>query len=252
MKKLIISSFLLLSGLIISAQENVVKIGLGSAIQFDLQLKYERTFLENHSFQIGVLGDFKESIDNNTISRFGFDIDAPFSFDLSGFAIIPEYRYYFSNAGAPRGFYVGAYGRYRQRNAVFNTSLFETDIDFEATGRLSNFGIGVGIGAQFIINDAFSIDWYIGGIGYNWFGARFAVAPLNDEDFDVFKVDVLNGIDDLNYDDFSEFIDQEEYDLIVESLREGVEQTESIGFRSARFPFGLLDIRTGISLGYAF
>lgn len=245
-------SFALLCFAMVSyAQQNVVKLGLGSAFQQDLNLKYERTFAEKHSFQIAFLGDFPQTF--NPLSRFGVDSD-DYVGKLSGFAVVPEYRYYFSAKGAPRGFYAGAYLKYRQRNLNF-TSDFGTDLDIKARARLQNFGIGLGCGVQFLISDRFAIDWNIVGLGYNQFFASASVEPLNEEDFDELKMDLQEVVEDLKYpsdNQASDFISEEEFNDLKSFLGDAIDATESQGFKTGRYPFGFLDFRTGVSVGYAF
>lgn len=255
MKHLFLTLTLLAFGLGAHAQQNVVKLGLGSALQSDIHLKYERTFAEKHSIQLGILADTRETFNVTRPFPFGPDTaDPALDSKLGGFAIIPEYRYYFSGAGAPRGFYAGVYLRYRQRNLSFDTN-FNTDIDLIAKGRLRNVGAGIGCGAQFLISDKFVIDWYIGGLGYNQFYLSASVEPVNEEDFDQLKMDLIQEVNDFEVpsDQTGEdFITQEELDDVKDVLLTAIEATESRRFNSGAIPFGLLDIRTGLSVGYAF
>lgn len=258
MKKLSISFVFLLAGLFTFAQQNVIKVGLGSAFQRDLQLKYERSFAEKHSFQIGVLADFTESLDNNGAANLplglGVVIDEAFDLKYGGFAIIPEYRYYFSKAGSPRGFYLGAYARYRQRNGSIDSN-FGTSIGIDASATLWNIGAGIGMGAQFLISDRFVIDWYIGGLGYNRFFLSANIAPTNDADFEQLQMDLLEEIDGYSYQDtgFDEAtLSMEDFNTAKSQIRDAVANTELREFDTGNLGFGLLDIRTGVSLGYAF
>ena len=257
MKKYTITLGLLLAGAFMFAQQNVIKVGLGSVFQSDLQLKYERSFAENHSFQIGILADFTERIDNEGLQGLpivGVGVDEPFSVAYGGFAIIPEYRYYFSKKGSPRGFYAGLYGRYRQRNGSID-SAFGTDIELDASARLFNIGAGVGIGAQFLIADKFSIDWYIGGLGYNQFFLSANLQPLNDDDFDRLQMDLIREINDVSFEDLGgddSGLSREQFDELKTTTLNAVTNAENQEFDTGNISFGLLDIRLGLSLGYAF
>lgn len=256
MKKLSISFVFLFAGLFAFAQQNVVKVGLGSAFQRDLQIKYERSFGEKHSFQIGILADFTESLDNESFTRLtrGLVIEEPFEIGFGGFAIIPEYRFYFSQAGSPRGFYLGAYGRYRQRNFSIDSN-FGTDIGIDAGARVWNVGGGLGMGAQFLIADKFVIDWYIAGLGYNQFFTSATIAPANDGDFERLQMDLLREIDDYSYQDLGVdegTLSMEDFNATKQGIRDAVANTEVREFNIGNLTSGFIDIRIGLSLGYAF
>ena len=105
MKKITIVIFLFCCYQAIYAQQNVIKLGLGSAFQRDIHLKYERAFAENHSVQLGILYDTKENL---SLELFTDNPDAiGTNVFLRGYAFLPEYRYYFSKKGSPRNFYAG-------------------------------------------------------------------------------------------------------------------------------------------------
>ena len=255
MKYLFLTLTLLAFGLGASAQQNVVKLGLGSALQSDIHLKYERTFAEKHSIQLGIVADTRENFNITSTLSGGVDVDPDFDASLGGFVILPEYRYYFSGAGAPRGFYAGAYLRYRQRNVIFESN-FGTDIDLEARATLRNFGAGIGCGAQFLISDKFVIDWYIAGLGYNQFYLSGSVEPVDSEDFEALKVELIDVVNDLEYPADQQGADaaitEADFNEFKDGLANTIEATESRRFNSGAIPFGLLDFRTGLSVGYAF
>ncbi len=120
---------------------------------------------------------------------------------------------------------------------------------------MQNIGGGIGCGAQFLISDKFVIDWYIIGIGYNQFFASVKVNPASPDDFDALKVELLEAIDDIEYpadQDASAAISEEDFNAFIDEIRDQVDATESQGFSTGRIPFGLLDLRTGLSIGYAF
>jgi hypothetical protein len=260
MKKLSVSFVLLLTGILAFAQQNVIKVGLGSAFSSNLNIKYERAFAEKHSIQVALLADFNQKYDNDRFNdgRIGsfldVIVDEPFSATLGGFAIVPEYRYYLSKKGSPRGFYLGAYGKYRQRNLNVESN-FGTNYGVKGRGVLWNVGAGIGMGAQFIISDAFVIDWYIGGLGYSRYFANLNIAPQNDEDFENLQADLLVEIDETTYNDVEflwEALSEDDFNEVKSLFTDAVENTEIREFNTTRFPFGLIDLRTGISLGYAF
>ena len=252
MKKLLVLAIACGLSFSVMAQQNVVKLGIGSAFQGDVHLKYERVFGEKHSVQLGLMWDTPDS-NIGGINQIDPDIES-IPATLSGFAVLPEYRYYFSDKGAPRGFYAGVYGRYRSRTLTSEGTIGD-GIEIEGNLKLNNIGGGVGMGVQWLVSDAFVIDWYILGIGYNAFGLSGKVAPKNPDDFDELKVDVNEWLEEqktAGAGDGSTVQEQEAYQQAITELQVAVDNTDSGDFKLPRVPFGLLDLRFGLSLGYAF
>ena len=114
MKKILLAAILIASCFPLFSQMNNVKLGLGSATQLDVNLKYERALGDHHAFQVALLWDTPESLSG------GFVTSDPevegVDGTLSGFAIVPEYRYYFGSKGPLRGFYAGVFLKLRNRN----------------------------------------------------------------------------------------------------------------------------------------
>ena len=232
--------------------QNVVKLGLGSAIvQSDVNLKYERVFAEKHSISASFIYDTPESLG---LDNFTNDPDAIGKVGtLSGFAVVPEYRYYFGANGAPKGFYAGAYARYRTRN-LNASGNFGTDVEVEGKVNLRNFGGGIGCGAQWLINDKIAIDWYILGIGYNSFGLKATIKPTDPDDFEQLKQDVITELDNFEVPTDTQGADQVDLQALIDEFKAEVEKLDADDavVTSPRLPFGLLDLRFGLSVGYAF
>ncbi len=141
MKKLLfgISSlllFLIIHPNKINAQENVVKINVTELIFTDIDIAYERVIRENQSFQVGAyLGKAVGShIDHNNIG------------------LSASYRMYFDilkiESDIPHGLYGGPFIRYRRS---------KTD-----TGDLSFINLGGLAGYQYLLNDRFSFEGFLG------------------------------------------------------------------------------------------
>ncbi|MBC5774747.1 DUF3575 domain-containing protein [Pontibacter sp. KCTC 32443] len=88
---------------------------------------------------------------------------------VSSNAFTGEIRFYTGKKPGARGFYASVYGRY----ATFNLShmyVYEDDLDFEydlpITAKMSGFGGGVMLGAQWLIAKRVTFDWYIVGGHY--------------------------------------------------------------------------------------
>ena len=88
---------------------------------------------------------------------------------LSGFGIIPEFRYYFSRKGAPAGFYLSSQVIFRQFSVDIDADSRHFDNDggpddaqeAEFNSKLNIRGIGFLIGKHWILN-SFTIDLNIG------------------------------------------------------------------------------------------
>tara|TARA_B110001469_G_scaffold80144_1_gene75808 strand:- start:218 stop:772 length:555 start_codon:yes stop_codon:yes gene_type:complete len=144
MKKIILCTVvLILSGTKVSAQENVVKTNILSPLFYSGSVSFEHVFNWSSSYNIGI--SYTPSQD---ISASYFDEKQK----LTGFAATLGLRLY-TKKDAPSGYYLGPYLRHQ------SVSL-ETD-DISATLSVSSAGIITGY--QFIINEVFSIDIYMGG-----------------------------------------------------------------------------------------
>lgn len=136
-------------------KDNVVKLNLFGLIVGQYQLAYERALNENLSVQLGagiISREWDLSIGNSTNTQ-----------QDNGFIIIPEVRYYFSEA--PKGVYGGAFLRYRSvTNSVeyttFDQNLNTVNAKVEATRNA--IGGGLLIGYQVLISDAVGIDIQLG------------------------------------------------------------------------------------------
>lgn len=226
------------------SQQNVIKLGLGSALWTNVHLKYERAIGEKASLQVGVLWDTPSKFLRTEFSANDFD----FAVNKRGFMVIPEFRYYLGKKDAPAGFYLGAYSK------IGRTVLYENDIpvtnekiptDFMVN--TNQFAFGGTMGVNFIINESFSIDWNIMGIGFNYFSTNFSFE--SDEDLFISKEEQIE--------EFREFLEGNDEtspyaDRIINITEEAIEQVDGTSFTSRRFRYGLLDLRFGVSIGYAF
>ncbi len=251
MKKILLAAILIASCFPLFSQMNNVKLGLGSATQLDVNLKYERALGDHHAFQVALLWDTPESLSG------GFVTSDPevegVDGTLSGFAIVPEYRYYFGSKGPLRGFYAGVFLKLRNRNLVFNDD-FGTEVPVEASINLRNVGGGIGCGYQWIINDVFSIDWHIFGVGATAWGLKASVTPDDPNDFDEIKQEILMGIDDWELDS-DQAIDPNtlaDFEAAKDEFKTIVENQDVGTLSTPRIRTILPDLRFGLSVGYAF
>src|SRR5665647_982080 len=80
---------------------------------------------------------------------------------FSGFGITPEYRFYMSQKGAPKGFFAAPFIRY-QNFKLTSPSLDNQGAIIDGSAKLSTFGGGVIIGFQGIIANHISIETFAG------------------------------------------------------------------------------------------
>ncbi len=127
--------------------QNVIKINIPSLAVGTGSFFYERAINEQMSLQLGVS---YTNISNETILNVRY----------KGFAITPEFRYYFSSVEAPRGFYVAPFARYRRSDLT--GEIKRDGQDFPANAKLSAYGAGVMIGGQWIAGKHVSLEAFVG------------------------------------------------------------------------------------------
>src|SRR3954465_13279130 len=87
----------------IKAQQNIVKLNVAGLLLTNVSLQYERSLNEKSSVALG-LSFLPERSLPGTISKKD-DSGHAQDFKLGGFALTPEYRYYFKGNG-PKGLYL--------------------------------------------------------------------------------------------------------------------------------------------------
>jgi hypothetical protein len=215
---------------------NVVKINT-LAIPFNnISLTYERGILPRLSAGLGVgykIAGTEPKI--FTVNNSTINVQAE---NIQGFSITPGGRYYL-RACEPQlleGFYAGLYFRYTRyfSNIDFIYSPIEAPKEYyNSEVGLNEYGFGIQLGYQFLLWERFSIDFL-------FIGPRFSSYHLTYE----FKQEPSEQF----LDDLSEYMNE-----VVD--RFGLDYTVDInqqGERKASTTFSFLNIRFGISLGFAF
>ena len=238
-------SLLLMVGL--QAQKSAVKLGLGGLFVTAPNLRFEQAIGERMSFQI--TGSYKFptnlNLNNNNDSEVSFT-DAK----LSGFAIIPELRFYLgqANAGTIRGFYLAPYLKFHKYGTGTTADFDYTDRDGQLYNlqpdlnlNLITIGGGLQLGYHWIFGEHFSLDWHFLGLGGDFHRLKA-------------KADFSNG--DVDLKDVATFL-IDEYNANSETPLELTEEDlESIPIdgKSIKFnaPFPFVGFRAGLSIGYAF
>jgi len=226
LKKSLILTLLISFSTVSFAQENVVKLRPGKLLSANLALAYERVIKESQSVNLAVEYQIPRSIpngmpigNNSSDSRY------------TGFATFAEYRFYTSDV-APSGFYIAPYLK-------FKTFSFSDSGEYEGVkatldGSLITFGVGGQMGYQWIISDAFSIDWYFLGMSVDRHSLKAKYSANDGTDFDELKTD----------------IEEELLDFPV--IGNKISLTSGADFVSMKLPFFFPAFRGGVTVGYAF
>jgi len=160
----------LLSFTIGSAQENILKINVGSLVLGNISLQDEYSINQNSSIALGISFLPKRGLPSVITNK--DSTNNLVNFNMGGFSITPEYRFYTAGHG-PTGFYIAPYFRYA-RYSTDNYPYTWTDDagakrNFNLSGDWTVAGIGVMIGSQWKLGDQFTFDWWIigGAFGKN-------------------------------------------------------------------------------------
>lgn len=163
-------------------KKNNVKINLSSLALNNYSLSIERFLTSKVSFAAGYnlmpktnLGDMtltqqladKFLKDGNGIRE---QLDQA---HFSNHAYTGELRLYTGKHAGPRGFYISAYGRYTKMEFDYLGSykpFMGDEIPLPYVGKLDGFGGGLMFGAQWLIANRVTLDWYIVGAHYGKLG----------------------------------------------------------------------------------
>src|SRR5436190_20248000 len=124
MKKSVLLLFAALAlNTVTQAQDNIVKMNLTSLAFLNFSFQGEHVLNDNSSISLGI--SFLPSFGlPSSFNKSDGTTNSLADLAVSGFAITPEYRYYFSGK-APQGFYVAPYVRYSKY--TIGTFDFEYD-----------------------------------------------------------------------------------------------------------------------------
>jgi len=173
----------------VTEPKNVLNLGLGGLAFGNVSLNYERTFSDSRaaSLTAGVLVPRKlpSYIYDNISEEDNWDADNK----LSGFYIMPEYRFYPSYKIAPEGFYIAPFLRLNYYTLDISGDF--DDVTADIKGKFTGFGGGVQFGMHWVIKEKVSIDFYMAGIGlyYDKLSLRFE-SDDPDVDYDELGRDV--------------------------------------------------------------
>jgi hypothetical protein len=230
----IIFTFSLVLSQDVNEPKNVVNLGLGGLALGNISLNYERTFSDSRaaSLTAGLLVPRK-------LPSFIYDIisdEIALEADnkISGFYIMPEYRFYPSYKIAPEGFYIAPFLRLNYYTLSMSGDF--DDITADINGKFTGFGGGVQFGMHWVIKERISIDFYMAGIGfyYDNVSMRFE-SDDPDVDWDILSNDIE--------------VDVKGVPVIGEKTEFEVKHGEYVDAKSS---FLFPGFRSGLSIGIVF
>lgn len=229
------------------AQQSAVKLGLGGLFVTAPNLRFEQAVGDRMSFQITGSYKFPTTISSDIVED-AFSFTDP---KISGFAIIPEFRFYFgkAKAGTIEGFYLAPYLKYHKYGTKTVTSFNYINpqnevvpLSPELSLDLATIGGGLQIGYHWIFGEHFSLDWHFLGLG----GDAHRIKLKYD-----FEKDGLDLKDVARY--IRDEYNTENPDNQLEISDADIDDLPINGNQiKASLPFAFIGFRAGLSIGYAF
>ena len=199
MKKLF---FILISGCLFVFHTNAqdlkhnLKLNVLSLLAVNISLQDEYTLNDNSSVCLGFSYlPTRKIITNGVPSDREVEIE-----DLSfgGFAITPEYRYYFSGKN-PKGFYAAGYFRYSKYSTSEAEYKFKRDDGtyepVKISGDYTSTGVGIMFGCQWLLGERMTLDWWILGAAFGSQKGEYKGTGNFDADD---QQDVKDSFEDIN------------------------------------------------------
>jgi hypothetical protein len=196
MKKIFLSFAIMFVCASAFAQKNVVKLNVPGLLGGNYMLAYERVLNDKMSVQLAA-----GYINLSSSTSAWFDDSRSLDGSLNGFIVVPEFRYYVTNASkdVPRGLYAGGFARIRMvTDKVVDSGDPSDPVNYSYTDKTNTFGGGVVLGYQALIADVLSIDFFIGPQYKSKSTSRTYVdSNANDTDlaetFPIFKIKEKSG-----------------------------------------------------------
>jgi len=150
---------------------NVIKVNLSAVAISHYSLQYERVTGPNQSFAIGfgISPDVELPFKSTLLDQFGDEEDARTAIEsmkFTKFTVTPEYRFYISKKGAPKGFYLATFARYTNMS-IKDTYEFTPSSGkkhyMEVEGSFNGYGAGAMLGIQWLLGKSVTLDWWIVG-----------------------------------------------------------------------------------------
>jgi hypothetical protein len=153
------------------AGKNIIKVNLTSAALKHYSLQYERVVSKRKSFAIafGVSPNVGLPFKKTLLNLFDGNADAKKAIETTKFnkiTITPEYRFYVGKKDAPSGFYVAPFARYTHMSISQDYEFTPSSNKLHTAhlkGKFSGIGAGVKVGAQWLLGERVTLDWWIAG-----------------------------------------------------------------------------------------
>ncbi|HPR32025.1 MAG TPA: DUF3575 domain-containing protein [Prolixibacteraceae bacterium] len=154
------------------SQKNILKTNVLGWTWGKFNLQYERMLSEHSSASISYsyIRPYFAQIKEYGLLLSTFDV---LTARFDGHEVVADFRLYNPENAGPRGFYIGPYLRYNYlglysefNNPYSNLPGLDDYEDFIREGfDVSRVGLGLKLGAHWILGDHFSIDWNFFGLG---------------------------------------------------------------------------------------
>lgn len=229
-RTLILTTALIFS-LSLSAQRNIIKLGLPQLTYKSINVGYEHminrklsfnlttNFQMPNSFEGGIVGNALNTIDEESINL-TFSPNREFK----GYDVIPEFRFYLKgkkkkDSYTPTGFFVSVLAKYSKYSSVFpfqlrygedkeftyeeetysvtgQTVSVDVDSEFEAEA----FAAGIGLGGQWMLNKAKTVSMGVDlGVGWGFSNVNGNVVAIRESiTFSDPELQAALGPDEIN------------------------------------------------------
>lgn len=226
--------FLMLAGMVVNAQDHVIKAGLTGAILGDINFGFEQKLNDKSSLQFR-FGYFDPTL-SVAIPEKAFTPKAYSLLESSGgINTSVEYRFYLSKKKGLQGFYVAPYLRYFNQKMLFDDEI--EGYTFSVDTKLSTIGMGGQLGYQWIVNEVFTLDLFFFGIGGDFYKAEIKY-ELDPEPSGFNYSMVTSHVDDVFKD--------------IDYLHKKLDHNVNDDNHTSILPFFFPGFRAGISVGVAF
>ncbi len=224
-----------------TGNQHVAKLNPLSFAFGKLSLGYEYVLDNNNSLALQLGIPLKTKLNSQIIEELESDNDLTLSSaEYKGFSIRPSYRVYTSKKKrGPRGLYFEPSIKYQKYDLDATGTYIDGPDSFNSKleGEVSTFGLGAQLGAQWLIGDAFAIDFFFLGPEANFGDVELVYTDLDgDADLNQIKADLDEDWDDIPL--------LGEVTTTVDEANNTVTATTDGSF--------IPGLRFGINLGYSF
>jgi hypothetical protein len=169
----------------VPAGKNIVKLNVAAIGLKNLSAQYERILNKKLSIGVGLRYmpmtqlPFKATLQDKVLKQYeGWQSYGDIKFDLSNYAVTPEFRYYFGR-GYGRGLYLASFVRYARYtvNSEVHYDVTYKGQQFAETipvnGNFTTITGGLMLGAQWKLYKSLYLDWWILGPQYGAVNGTF-------------------------------------------------------------------------------